>query len=534
MWVPRAVAGAGTGRCACCRAARAAKGTARRLVLPPGTYASVPGWVSRDYWLRVALPTAIARGRDVLRRHHVAPETLARVLAVHARHADDDTGRAVTVSVEHVLIEVGCSERTVQRARAAARELGIAVEVFRGRHMYLTEAMAAHAHGSKQRRFVSVYALGVPRWLARHLPQRLVPSPSTYPQLTDRPVEDGTPPIGAPSGSFLSRRSHGSSATSADGLAALEASTNQGGPDPGFGGKDRPRIGPDARSYPVDPRAETRPDQRRHHRGRPVGGPGAGPGRPGGPGTRRRPRQHPGAVRLAEDLRREIPVLRTTAIGRLVPALTRFAASPTTWSVAELVPLIWHVAHTKGWTINSSKIRNPAVWLAHLLQGIADTDPADLPTDHPEHPSAGADSSAVIRPDDPWAATLLPHPTSGPAAGHDHADDHEDGDGDGDGEGPTAGHDGLGWALRPDQPVPELPIRGIGRDHRHETLWDARSREHRHDHRWAEIARERRVQAAAAAERRGEHLCDHGAGGAGPTGRSPRCAHCRRSPEPTT
>ncbi|MDL5160465.1 hypothetical protein [Actinomycetospora termitidis] len=237
-------------------------------------------------------------------------------------------------------------------------------------------------------------------------------------------------------------------------------------------------------------------------------------------------------MRLAEDLRREIPVLRHTPVGRLIPALTRFAASPTTWSVAELVPLIWHVAHTKGWTTNPTKIRNPAVWLAHLLQGIADTDPADLPPEHPEHPSARADSSAVISPDDPWAATLLPHPTSGAAAGHDHADDHADDHEDG--EGPTAGHDGLGWALRPGQPVPELPIRGIGRDHRHETLWDARSREHRHEHRWAEIARERRDQAAAAAERRGENTCEHGVGGAGPTGRSPRCAYCRYSVEPAT
>ena len=156
-----------------------------RLVLAPGAYNKAPAWRSRQHWLDLVLPLAIRHGQDVLRRHHISPDTFARVMTAHAQHADGRTGRGCTPTVARIQQLTRASERTVQRARAAARELGIAREVFRGRHLRLAERMQAHQVGSRQRGWASVYALGCPPWLAQHLPAPI-----------RRAVDRGTPPTG--------------------------------------------------------------------------------------------------------------------------------------------------------------------------------------------------------------------------------------------------------------------------------------------------------------------------------------------------
>lgn len=476
-----------SGRCTCCREAKWTRNPRHHLALPPGTYSRTPTWASREHWLTVALPAAIHRGRDVLRRHHIAPVTLARILAIHARHADDDTGRAVTVAVEHVAAEAGCSDRTVQRARACARDLGIAVEIFRGRHLTLDERLEAWEAGSAQRGYASVYALGVPRWLAPHLPQRLVAPGRARPQPRRAPGERVTPPCGRSFKNSRSRRSRTTSATSADDLASLEASTKQASPDPGRGQSPHdPRRG-SSPTGPAQPGSTTRPrPQQRGDR--------RGPGRS-------RPRWNPAALRLAEQLRREIPVLRRTGLGRIVPPLTRFAVSPTPWTAEQLVPLIWHVAKVKGWTTDPNRIRRPEAWLAHLLQGIADTEPGDVPDD-PRHQRADA-APAEITADDPWADSLLGSSAAAPSPGS---------------ASPP------GWALLEPAASPVEPTER--RDPRR-SLWENHERHERETAAEAERTALRTAHHELRVELRGDQLCAHGAGGADQHGRSPRCAHCR-------
>lgn len=338
------------------------------LRLPPGAYSTTPTWASRRHWLDVVLDAAIDAGRDVLRRHHVAPVTFLRVMALHAMHADDDTGRGCTIDVEHLRLEAGCSERTVQRARAAARELGVATEVHRGRHLTLSERIEAYDRGSKQRGFASVYALGCPAWLAPKLPRRMQPVPNN-PQVTGVPGERGTPPVGSSTRSPSSPRSVLTSAPSADELAPLERHDDQGGATTDT--EWPPVRPPGSAPNPHRPRpsAAKRRWQREHARGEPR------PSR----ATRRRPRYSPDAIRLATAIRRHVPALRHTPLGRLVPAHTRFACTEQPWTAEDLIHTAYGVARAKGWTVQAHKVRTPAAWWAALLDGI---DPTATPSGH--------------------------------------------------------------------------------------------------------------------------------------------------------
>lgn len=348
-------------RCLCCRQRpRADRRLRYDLRLPPGAYNGAPAWTSRRHWLEVVLDGAVVAGRDVLRRHHIAPVTFQRVMALHAMHADDDTGRGCTIDVEHLRLEAGCSERTVQRARAAARELGIATEVHRGRHLTLHERIEAYDRGSKQRGFASVYALGCPAWLAPRLPHKMRAVPND-PQVRSDSGDRGTPPVGSPTGSIPSPRSSLTSAPSADALAPLDGQEDRAGvADPW------PTITPpDAAGQDVLPRRpQPSPAKRRWLKNKASGA------TPPGHKTRRRPRYDPNAVRLAATVRRHVPALQHTALGRLIPAHTRFACAVEPWSAEQLIHVAYGVARAKGWTVQAEKVRTPAAWWAGLLDGI--------------------------------------------------------------------------------------------------------------------------------------------------------------------
>lgn len=301
----------------------------QRLVLPPGTYGSVPAWRSRAHWLDTVLPAAVLRGRGVLRNHHIAPDTFVRIMAAHAQHADDDTGRGCTPTVEHLQTLAACSERTVQRARAAARELGVGVEVFRGRHLTLEERIEAYDAGRTHRGWTSVYALGCPLWLARHLG---LPLAETYPQVTsaagEKSVDSGTPPVGRSTQPSHSLKKIYSSAKNAEQRA---------------------------------PRAAQKP--------RPTE-------------KRRTTRFNPAAMALAMALQARIRTLATVHPGRLAPSLCRFALAPEPWTAAEVHAVLERVLKVRGWTWLSAP-DHPAAYLARLLREV---DHIDQPS--PERASA--------------------------------------------------------------------------------------------------------------------------------------------------
>ncbi len=468
-------------RCACCRDGRwdRSRSPRYRLTLPPGTYTRAPAWASRAHWLTAVLTAAIVHGRDILRAHHIAPDTFTRIMAIHASHADDDTGRGVTIDVEHLRREAGCSERTVQRARAAARELGIATEVFRGRHLTLTERITAYDNGSRQRGLASVYALGCPARLARHLPQPLHPTPGAHPPQNGEVGEHGTPPVGSPSRSSSSRRSVVTSASSADALAALAGPDAEGGAA-GATRRAGRRRGPSQ-------------DKLRYLERQAVAGPNGGPGRTpngadGGKQRRRAPSYHPDTRALTEAVRRDVPALHGVPLGRLLPAHHRFATSPTRWTARRLVALAHHVARTRGWNTTPGHIRHPAAWWANLLQGITDTDPTDLPTPNPSPTTAETADSASGQ---------------GDTVGAQRARELED----------------FYWGRSGADTTTSTRVA---------TAWEHIERTNRHDHARAERDN---LQHRITAERAEQHLCPHGAGGADrDTGHSPRCAFCRQLP----
>lgn len=313
-------------RCASCTSDRPARGVrwaerpAPRLRLRPGAYSRAPAWSSRAHWLEVVLPAAVEHGRDVLRRHHIAPATFVTVMAAHAQHGNDDTGRDCHPDIEHLQTVARCSERTVQRARAAARELGIAREIVRGRHLRLHERLQAHQAGSTQRGWASVYALGCPLWLAHRLG---LPLAAAYPQ-PNRPsvgpdVGRGTPPIGKSPRDQRSLGRYVSSPRRAERRAARAAPTGPAG---------RRRTG------------------------------ATGPGRFNAAGWK-----------LAVALQRRIRALATVHPGRLAPALTRFASASEPWTAAQVHAALDRVLATRGWSW-PTRPRHPAGYLARLLREI--------------------------------------------------------------------------------------------------------------------------------------------------------------------
>lgn len=297
-----------------------------RLLLPPGAYRGAPAWSGRQHWIDKVLPVAMKHGEPVLRAHHIASDTFRRVMAAHAQHADDGTGRGCTPTVEHLAASLGCSERTVQRARATARELGIVVEVFRGRHLNLEERLRAHRSGFAQRGWASEYALGCPQDLARHLPRPVDPAVSGPDSGSGRnAVERGTPPRGLTTTKVDPVRRSSTSARRADQRPA-----------------PRPSTGRSARS---------------------------------GPSGRTRTRWNPAGWKLALDLRQLVPALHHVHPGRLTPALTRFATATEPWSARQLQVALEGVLRAHDWSWLHTP-QHPASYLARLLREI---DPADQP-----------------------------------------------------------------------------------------------------------------------------------------------------------
>ncbi|MEZ5087739.1 MAG: replication protein [Tessaracoccus sp.] len=132
-------------------------------------------WSSAAHWLET-LTAAITtpEGEELRAAAKVSIDTLLDVAAADARAADSRTGRGVTTAHETVAKALGCSAKTVQRARSLLEALGFAVTVVGGRYLTTEERAAATAHhGGDQRRMASERALLVPRSLTNvHLPRR--------------------------------------------------------------------------------------------------------------------------------------------------------------------------------------------------------------------------------------------------------------------------------------------------------------------------------------------------------------------------
>ena len=134
-----------------------------------------PAWTSSAGWLDSLNAHLVSPEADQLRRHtRIRVETVLDVAAEDARAADSRTGRHVSTAHATVAALLGCSTKTVQRARTLVEQLGYAVTVAAGRYLTSTERLAAHEHhGGHQHRIASERALTVPRSSTNvHLPRR--------------------------------------------------------------------------------------------------------------------------------------------------------------------------------------------------------------------------------------------------------------------------------------------------------------------------------------------------------------------------
>lgn len=126
-------------------------------------------WTSRRHWLRtVSSEINSEKGRAVCKAHEIAPATCHAVAVAQAEFADSATGRNVAASNRRVgelaARRIGrakpFSHDTVKSARHVLSELGLAVEVARGRYLSKAERLLAKGHhGGTQTRAASVWAL---------------------------------------------------------------------------------------------------------------------------------------------------------------------------------------------------------------------------------------------------------------------------------------------------------------------------------------------------------------------------------------
>lgn len=142
--------------------------------LPDEQRGTLPVWLSDQAWLReltTALHGASHNGSSVRVREGetwtqacVTIETILAVARMDAASADRLTGRNVRTANRTVARRLGCSFRTVQRARIIIESLGFSVTVERGRYLTTEEREAARkSHGRNQRRIASTRYLTVPR-----------------------------------------------------------------------------------------------------------------------------------------------------------------------------------------------------------------------------------------------------------------------------------------------------------------------------------------------------------------------------------
>src|SRR5688572_25840426 len=153
---------------------------------PPGATSRWPAWWGAADWIEVEVRAAVTEQRDLCRRHHVDPDTVVAVARGMAGFADFRTGRNCRPTNARLVELLRVSLSTVQRARRVLKELGLVVELLRGRSMMTrAERLTAWRRGSAHRRLAAEFALCSRRH--RHRPRR-------RPQRRPPAVERDTPP----------------------------------------------------------------------------------------------------------------------------------------------------------------------------------------------------------------------------------------------------------------------------------------------------------------------------------------------------
>src|SRR3954449_11186053 len=151
----------------------------------PGATSRRPAWWSAEDWIEAEVRDTVAEHRDLCRAHHVDPDTVLAVARGMAGFADFRTGRDCRPTNAGLVALLRLSLSTVQRARRVLKELGLVVELVRGRSiMTRAERLTAWRRGSSHRCVAAEFAL----CSRRHRPHR------HRPHRRPAAVERDTPP----------------------------------------------------------------------------------------------------------------------------------------------------------------------------------------------------------------------------------------------------------------------------------------------------------------------------------------------------
>src|SRR3954452_24505478 len=135
----------------------------------PGATSRRPAWWSAEDWIEVEVRGAVNERRDLCRAHHVDPDTVLAVARGMASFADHRTGRDCRPTNAGLVALLRLSLSTVQRARRVLKDLGLILELIRGRSiMTRAERLTAWRRGSAHRRVAAEFAL----CSRRHPPHR--------------------------------------------------------------------------------------------------------------------------------------------------------------------------------------------------------------------------------------------------------------------------------------------------------------------------------------------------------------------------
>ncbi len=160
----------------------------------PGATSARPAWWGATDWVEVEVRGTVREHRDVCRAHHVDPDTVVAIARGMAYFADHRTGRDCRPTNARLVTLLRVSLSTVQRARRVLKQLGLVVELVRGRSvMTRAERLTAWRRGSAHRRVAAEFAL---------CSRRSRPGRSWSLQ---QPVERDTPPSAPRDNGYLTK-----------------------------------------------------------------------------------------------------------------------------------------------------------------------------------------------------------------------------------------------------------------------------------------------------------------------------------------
>ncbi len=287
----------------------------------PGQHTGTIGWTSREHYLRVIVPAAIAQHADILAQHGISADTFTRWVTAKSLYAQEArSGRRVIVRPVTLAGLLQCAKRTVQRCQAAAREIGLEVVITPGRMLSEIESYKARKLGSPQRGLSTVSAFVVPTSL--------------------RPVGDKVTP------------------TSGEGLSASITDLTT------FKSRSARPQGAPLRSAP--PQRTNPPDQPAHQT------------------RRKRPKNHSGAAwDLAVQLTQQAIFLHHCPAGRIVGQLQRFTAPGLPrWTAERLTRAMDAVNRRHNYTAPTKAKSRPwglLAWYLRQIDPIADNPGLDRP-----------------------------------------------------------------------------------------------------------------------------------------------------------